>query len=192
MVYAGWINKNIVAKLQALTCNALGLSGADGLLIPAEKRKKGEIDYGFAGDIVEDKINNKLLQQLLNSGFTPVIAPITADTNGQLLNTNADTIASALAVSLSAAFDVQLLYCFEKKGVLMNVNDENSLIEHINAQRYEQLKLEGVVAAGMIPKLDNAFNALNKGVQLVSIAHHNELKKIIDKNQHAGTSITLT
>ena len=167
MVYAGLINKKIVAQLQARECNAMGLTGADLNAILAHKRTKGTIDYGFAGDI--DAVNTEGVAALLNIAQTLVFAPITHDKNGQLLNTNADTIASALAVSLSSKFKTTLKYVFEKKGVLSDVNDDNSVISNINFDDFQKGKSDGTFFEGMIPKLDNAFDAMKNGVQSVVI-----------------------
>lgn len=167
MVYAGLINKKIVAQLQALDCNALGLTGADLNSILAHKRSKGSVDYGFAGDI--DSINTEGLTSLLETAQTIVFAPITHDKKGQLLNTNADTIASTLAVGLSENYDVTLKYCFEKQGVLLDVNDDNSVILNISYEAFQQGKADGTFFEGMIPKLDNAFNAMKNGVKSVVI-----------------------
>jgi acetylglutamate kinase len=183
MVYAGYINKNIVAQLQSLGCNAIGLTGADGNLIAAHKREHASMDYGFVGDI--DTVNIGLLQNLLEAGTTIVTAPITHDTKGRLLNTNADTIAQELATALGKVYAVQLIYSFEKKGVLLDVNDENSAIPEINASCYATLKSEQKIFAGMIPKLDNAFSALQAGVKKVIIGKAEELNELI-----AGTSGT--
>lgn len=169
MVYAGLVNKNIVAGLQALGNNAIGLTGADLDLIRAAKRPVGEIDYGYVGDI--KKVNYQALNELLVSGAIPVVAPITHDGHGQLLNTNADTIASELAVSMSYDFDVRLIFCFEKNGVLMNENDEHTKINEINPQLFAELKASGVVSGGMIPKLSDGFAALNRGVETVVITN---------------------
>ena len=186
MVYGGYINKKIVSQLQANDCNAIGLSGADGNLIQAHKRVHPTIDYGFAGDI--DIINLELLKSLLDQGMSIVIAPITHNKNGQLLNTNADTIAQEIARSLSAAYAVNLIYSFEKSGVLLNTDDETSVIPSIRPDFYEQLKAEKKIFAGMIPKIDNAFAALRSGVKEVTIGKAEELQKLI---QHqAGTRIT--
>lgn len=189
MVYAGWINKSIVAKLQSLNCNALGLSGADGKCILAKKRKVTEIDYGFVGDILPGGVNTGFLQNILEFGITPIIAPVTCDIQGQLLNTNADTIASALATSLSEYYNTHLIYCFEKKGVLFDKNNENSVIEKIDALNYEKLKAEKIIVDGMIPKLDNAFKAKQEGVTSVVIGHASDLLTIINSQEHAGTYI---
>jgi acetylglutamate kinase len=175
MVYAGLVNKNIVAKLQAENCNALGLSGADGNSIKAVKRPVKEIDYGFVGDIPEDAVNANLLNKLISDGFVPVFSAITHDGSGQLLNTNADTIASVLAVALSKFYTCSLIYCFEKKGVLENVSDENSVIKEIKSSSFIPLQQQGVISDGMIPKIHNSFEAINKGVKEVLIGASHEL-----------------
>ena len=185
MVYAGYINKNIVAQLQAEGTNALGLSGADGNIIQAHKRTHPSIDYGFAGDI--DQVNTTLLGSLLNQEIALVVAPITHDKKGQLLNTNADTIAQELAKALSPSYQVHLIYSFEKSGVLGNAEDESSLIRQINPNSYKKLKEDGVVFAGMIPKLDNAFAALFSGVVRVIIGKAESLHELIEGT--TGTSI---
>ncbi|MBX3256349.1 MAG: acetylglutamate kinase [Chitinophagaceae bacterium] len=186
MVYAGHINKNIVAQLQANGCNAIGLSGADGNAILAHKRiSKNNIDYGFAGDI--DAVNAYLLTQLLAQGITVVLAPITHNGKGQLLNTNADTIAQETAKALSAHYNVSLIYSFEKSGVLLNANDDTTVIPEINPASYEQLKKEQKIFAGMIPKLDNAFAALNSGVKKVIIGKAEALEELLEGK--SGTTI---
>jgi acetylglutamate kinase len=208
MVYAGYINKNIVAQLQANQCNAVGLCGADGDTILAHKRKlyphprpyrhgralKGSneiIDYGYAGDI--DRVNTELLDNLLQQNFTTAIAPITHDRGGQLLNTNADTIAQEVAKAMANLYDVTLIYSFEKAGVLKDINDDTSVIRELNWNNYQELKspLQGMGApkifSGMIPKLDNAFAALNSGVKKVIIGKAEQLKELI--NGEAGTNI---
>ena len=174
MIYAGQINKNIVAQLQANHINAMGFSGADGNLIQSDKRNHPTIDYGFVGDV--KKVNTKLLETLLSNGIIPVFCAITHDGKGQLLNTNADTIASELAIALSGVFEVTLNYCFEKPGVLYDAGDDSSVIEHINQELYSKLKAEKTIHSGMIPKLDNCFNSLSKGVQKIKIGHHRMLK----------------
>lgn len=171
MVYAGLLNKNIVSALQKNNCNAIGLSGADGNTIRAHKRIVRDIDYGFAGDV--DQIGVETISALLNSHLTPVFCAITHDAQGQLLNTNADTIASELAVGLSEEYKVELVYCFEKKGVLKDINDEDSVVEKINLSDFDVLKKEGIVADGMLPKLENCFAALEKGVDKVIIGSPN-------------------
>ena len=185
MVYAGYINKNIVAKLQSNGCNAIGLSGADGNLIQAHKRQHATIDYGFVGDI--DSVNIDLLKTFLDKGIAVVAAPITHDATGVLLNTNADTIAQEIATALGKLYQTELIYSFEKKGVLLDVNDENSVIPQINAAYYTELKEKQLIFAGMIPKLDNAFAALQKGVNKVIIGKAEELQQLIEGN--AGTTI---
>lgn len=184
MVYAGLVNKKIVAQLQANGKNAIGLSGADGNLILATKRDPDPVDYGFVGDIDAARINAEMLKNLLDQKMVPVVAPITHDGNGQLLNTNADTIASALAVALSNAYETILYYCFEKKGVLSDLNNDYSVIEQLNKEKYEALKNSKVIHAGMIPKLDNAFEALLKGVHQVVILHAKQIN-----DAHAGTRL---
>lgn len=179
MVYGGLTNKKIVAQLQALNCNAIGVTGADANLIPAKKRPVKDIDYGFAGDIEKEKLASGSVrdhwQLLLNNGLVPVVASLTHDGKGQILNTNADTIASVLAVLLSENYYVRLVYCFEKKGVLKNVNDETSVIHLINKTIYKNL-LEGhSVAEGILPKLENAFGAIDQGVKEVIIGHADDL-----------------
>ncbi|KQB43666.1 acetylglutamate kinase [Flavobacterium sp. L1I52] len=174
MIYAGQINKNVVAELQANGTNAVGFTGADGNLILSEKRNHPTIDYGFVGDV--KKINTPLLQKLIELDITPVFCAITHDKNGQLLNTNADTIASELAIGLSEVFEVTLNYCFEKPGVLYDAEDDSSVIAQIDSPLYAKLKDEGAIHSGMIPKLDNCFNSLSKGVQKIKIGHHKMLK----------------
>lgn len=185
MVYAGYINKNIVALLQQQQCNAVGFSGADGNLIQAHQRVHPTINYGYVGDV--DGVNISLIQQLLNNNYTLVIAPITHNLKGQLLNTNADTIASVLATSLAAHYAVTLLYSFEKAGVLMDVNDEASVINTITLQQFAQLKAQRIIADGMLPKLENAFAALQKGVQRVIIGQANVLPDLLQGK--AGTTL---
>jgi acetylglutamate kinase len=167
MVYSGLLNTQIVANLQALGCNAMGLNGADINAIQTHKRVAKGIDFGFVGDV--DSCNSKLISELIYLGISPVFCAITHDKKGQLLNTNADTIASTLAIALSEYFDVTLTYTFEKSGVLYDANDDNSLIPLIKKADYEQLKADKIIFEGMIPKIDNAFLALEKGVDLVRI-----------------------
>jgi len=174
MIYAGQINKNIVAQLQANNTNAMGFSGADGNLIQSDKRNHPTINYGFVGDV--KKVNTQLLETLLSNDIVPVFCAITHDGKGQLLNTNADTIASELAIALSEIFDVTLNYCFEKPGVLYDAEDDSSVIENINQELYSKLKAEKAIHSGMIPKLDNCFNSLSKGVQKIKIGHHRMLQ----------------
>ncbi len=170
MVYAGLINKNIVAALQGEGCNALGLCGADGGLIRSKKRAVTAegVDYGFVGDPVD--FNLATATALIDGGLVPIVAPITYDPeNGTLLNTNADTVAQTVAVGLAQKYPVELVYCFEKRGVLRDVEDDNSVISNIDPALYEQLKADGIVADGMLPKLENAFKAINSGVKSVVI-----------------------
>src|SRR5471030_2149956 len=155
MVYGGLINKNIVAQLQQFGTNAIGLTGADGNFIRTKKRPVKTIDYGFVGDMDKKSIDAANIKRLMDAGFTPVFCALTHDGEGQLLNTNADTIASALAVTLSELYETTLIYCFEKKGVLKDINDETSLITEIDTKRYEELKNEKIIHGGMLPKLDN-------------------------------------
>lgn len=186
MVYAGYVNKNIVALLQAKNCNAVGLSGADGDLLRAHKRISKETDYGFAGDI--DDVNTSFAERLLTKGHTMVVSPITHNGKGQLLNTNADTIASTLAAAFSPTYQTSLVYCFEKPGVLQDADDEGSVIPGITRKTYTELKAKNIVSAGMIPKLDNAFAALDKGVAEVIIGNALDLVSVIKGG--AGTRIT--
>lgn len=189
MVYGGLINKKIVAVLQSMDCNAIGLTGADGNIIPATKRVVAEIDYGLVGDIKNEEVGLTNLQVLLDSNMVPVVAPLTHDGNGQLLNTNADSIASAMAVALSGQYDVRLIYCFEKKGVLENITDDDSVITLMNKEKYDQLLQEKKLADGILPKIDNAFAAIDKGVKEVLIGDANDLlENITDKT--TGTLIS--
>lgn len=169
MVYAGLINKRIVSQLQSLGCNALGLTGADGNVIPARRRSPEPIDYGYVGDIDPKKVNDDLIATLLSDGLTPVFCAICHDGAGQLLNCNADTIASSVARAAARIAPVRLTYCFEKPGVMTDVEDETSVISLITPERFESLKSEGIVAAGMIPKLENAFQSAREGVSEVRI-----------------------
>ncbi len=175
MVYGGLTNKQIVAHLQAEGCNAIGLSGADGNTILAERRPVQTIDFGFVGDI--KIVNTQAIHQLLTQGLTPVFCALTHDGQGQLLNTNADTIAAEIATAMSKQYQTNLLYCFEKQGVLLDVSDENSLLEALNYERYLELRKEGIIADGMLPKLSNAFQALERGVSEVRIGNEHMLQK---------------
>ncbi len=187
MVYAGLLNKQLVAGLQARNCNALGFTGADANVIPAEKRPVGKIDYGFAGDIIQDKINTTAISVLLKANIIPVFCGITHDGNGQLLNTNADTIASALAVALAKDYKVVLHYCFEKNGVLKDINDENSVVPLISREEYKYYKIKNIIADGMIPKLDNAFSAINNGVDHVMVGNAGKITAMVSEINGAGT-----
>jgi len=169
MVYGGLANKTVVAQLQARDCNALGLTGADMNVILAEKRPVKTIDYGFVGDV--KSVDGKRLSSLINLDIVPVMAPLTHDKKGNILNTNADTIAAETAKGLSQFYDVSLIYCFEKAGVLMDEHDDDSVIPHITPESYEQLKADKIIHSGMIPKLDNAFDAISQGVKKVIITN---------------------
>ena len=184
MVYGGLVNKKIVAGLQALDVNALGLTGADLNYMRSEKRQVAEVDYGFVGDVKE--VDADMLANLISKGVVPVLAPLTHDKKGNLLNTNADTIAGEAAKALARYFDVTLMYCFEKKGVLANENDDDSVIEYINPTTFEKLVAEGVIAGGMIPKLENSFEALKAGVKQVVITRADLIK-----DNNSGTTIKL-
>lgn len=187
MVYGGLVNKNLVAQLQAAGCNAIGLTGADGGIIRSIKRPVKTIDYGFVGDI--EAVNGVQINAILSSGLTPIIAPLTYSAEGLLLNTNADTMASATAVAMSEAFKVNLIYCFEKKGVLSDPDDDEAVIGKLVPSTYEEYKATGAINKGMIPKLDNAFAALNAGVKQVTICHADELGNAVSGG--AGTAIVL-
>jgi len=189
MIYAGLINKNIVAQLQRLGTNAIGLTGADGDFIRTKKRPVKTIDYGYVGDIDENSINPNNISSLMEAGFTPVFCALTHDGEGQLLNTNADTIASALAVALAKLYDTTLIYCFEKKGLLKDINDESSLVHEIDPQGYEELKAQQIIHSGMIPKMDNAFSAISCGVKAVIIGHSDDLGNL-KNNKPFGTRLT--
>lgn len=186
MVYAGLINKNLVAQLQKRGCEAIGLTGADANIIPAVKRPVKEIDYGFVGDVYPTDINSNTIISFLGMGLVPVCAPITHNGDGDLLNTNADTIASSVATALAPYYQVNLIYCFEKNGVLMDPQDENSVISKIDPKIFEEYKESGVISAGMIPKLENAFKALNAGVKQVTICGPSAFKH---ENPVVGTVI---
>ncbi len=185
MVYAGLINKTVVAQLQAAGADAIGLSGADGNVILAHKRLVKDQDYGFAGDV--DAVNGQLLSNLLEQGLLPVLAPITHNGEGQLLNTNADTIAQETAKAMSAFYNVSLVYSFEKAGVLLDADDESTVIPVIDREKYAELKEKGLVFAGMLPKLDNAFSALDSGVAQVIIGKAENLSALLAGE--SGTTI---
>ena len=183
MVYAGYINKNIVARLQSFGVNSIGLSGADGNVIKANKRVSA--DHGFVGDI--DTVNVYFLHSLLKQDVSPVICPITHNEKGQLLNTNADTIAQEVSTAMSRLYDVTLIYLFEKEGVMTDVSNENSVIKMITKKEFLRLKEEGRITAGMIPKMENAFDAIDKGVKKVLIGKAAKLNQLLQGN--AGTTI---
>ncbi|MEN8768761.1 MAG: acetylglutamate kinase [Candidatus Arcticimaribacter sp.] len=183
-LYAGQVNKNIVAHLQGMDCNALGLSGADANAIQAVKRPVKAIDYGFVGDVKQ--VNDTWFKHLLDQNISPVCCAITHDKNGQLFNTNADTITAEIGKALAQDFEVKISYCFELPGVMKDINDPNSLIEKINQASYQQLLLNNTISAGMLPKLHNAFDALQAGVKEVAIGATNMINQTIPY-----TSITL-
>jgi len=175
MVYGGLVNKQIVAGLQALNVNALGLTGADMNYMRSEKRPVKEIDYGFVGDVKE--VNAEILADLIHKNVVPVLAPLTHDKKGNMLNTNADTIAGEVAKALAKYFDVTLMFCFEKKGVLLNSDDENSVIPEITEPLFNQYVKEEIIQGGMIPKLENSFDAIRAGVKQVVITKADEIGK---------------
>lgn len=183
MVYAGLINKDIIASLQSLGCNALGMSGADANSIASNRKSPEPVDYGFIGVPKADAFPSETFEGLFKLGLTPVFCALTHDEAGQLLNTNADTIASTIAIGCSKIAPTELIYCFEKKGVLSDANDDDSVIDKISKASYQQLKADGVVSDGMIPKLDNCFDAVAKGVDKVVIKHADFL------NEVSGTTI---
>lgn len=175
MVYGGLVNKQVVAKLQARGCNAIGITGADANLLPASKRPVKEVDFGWVGDVRQTDIPADRWRLLLDQHWVPVLAPLTHDGAGHMLNTNADTMASAIATALSTSYSVRLLYCFEKKGVLESVEDDHSVIRSITRSSYAVLKAEQKLFAGILPKIDNAFAAIETGVQEVLIGHAEDL-----------------
>ncbi len=182
MVYGGLVNKDLVANLQARGLNAMGFTGADMDVIRSVKRPVKDVDYGYVGDV--QRVNAPLLADLIRKGIVPVMAPLTHDGEGHLLNTNADTIAGETAKALAAEFEVTLVFCFEKKGVLRNENEDDSVIPHITHAEFEALTADGTIQGGMIPKLENSFAALAQGVKQVVIT---QASAIADRN--AGTVI---
>ena len=185
MVYGGLVNKNMVAKLQALQIDAIGLTGADINSIKSNKRQVTNIDYGFVGDVKEVASNS--IDRLIKANFTPVFCAITHDGNGQLLNTNADTIASKVAIGMSKKYETTIYYCFELNGVLRNINDQNSVVKYLNINTYNKLLKDGNIADGMLPKLENCFDALKNGVSKVNMGNTNMFTKENDN----FTSITI-
>lgn len=177
MVYAGLVNKRIVSMLQAAGCNALGLTGADANAITATRRPANPIDYGFVGDIAPEGVSSELISSLLDAGITPVYCAITHDGHGTLLNCNADTIASSVAVGASRIAPTELIFCFEQPGVMEDIERPDSLIPLITPDIYADLRARGVVNKGMIPKIDNAFKAISSGVKSVTIKHSDALTK---------------
>ncbi len=189
MVYGGLVNKRIVAKLQFVHCNAIGITGADANLIPAIKRPVKDIDFGWVGDLNPGHINTETWKLLLENYLTPVVAPLTHDNKGSILNTNADTIASVLSVSLSEYYEVSLVFCFEKNGVLLDVDNEHSVIHNLNQEKYLSLKKSNKIFEGILPKIDNAFDAIHKGVKKVAIGNSSQLSSLIKET--VGTKISL-
>jgi len=188
MMLAGVANKNVVSKLQGFDCNAIGLTGADGNTILANKRPlKNGVDYGFVGDVKQ--VDHQMIQVLINAGLVPVFAAMTHDGHGQLFNTNADTVASTIAVGMSTDFDVELNYCFELNGVMRDIKDPSSIIPIIDGANYTSLKKEKVINAGMIPKIDNAFDALNSGVGAVRIMNSKHIQNMVKGAESIGTLI---
>ena len=185
MVYGGLVNKNVVAKLQALNINAIGLTGADINSIKSDKRPVKDIDFGFVGDV--KAVAHNSIDKLIQANFTPVFCAITHDGNGQLLNTNADTITSQVAVGMSQLYETSIYYCFELNGVLKDINDKNSVIKHIDSNLYKELLEQGVIADGMLPKLENCFNALQHGVNNINMGNTSMLTQTNDN----FTTITL-
>ncbi len=181
MVYGGLVNKNIVAGLQSLQVNALGLTGADMNIMRSDKRPVKDVDYGFVGDVKE--VNADVLASLILQGIVPALAPLTHDKQGHMLNTNADTIAGEAAKALAKYFDVTLMFCFEKKGVLLNEDDDESVIPEIDRASFQKYVAEGIIQGGMIPKLENAFQAIDAGVKEVIITQASEIHK------HTGTRV---
>lgn len=175
MVYGGLVNKNIVAGLQSRDVNALGLTGADMNIIRSAKRPVKDIDYGFVGDV--EKVNTPFLADIINKGIVPVLAPLTHDGKGNMLNTNADTIAGEVAKAMASLFDVTLVYCFEKKGVLRDENDDESVIPQITRTEFDRFVADGTIQGGMIPKLENSFLAINAGVSKVVITSSSDIKE---------------
>lgn len=175
MVYGGLVNKNIVAGLQSLGVNALGLTGADMDIIRSEKRPVKDIDYGFVGDV--KKVKADVLKLLIDQDIVPIIAPLSHDGQGNMLNTNADTMAAETAQAMSAYYDVSLVYCFEKKGVLMDEHDDDSVIPQLDKASYKKYVKDGIIQGGMLPKLENAFRSIEKGVSEVVITQASEIGK---------------
>jgi acetylglutamate kinase len=188
MVYGGLINKQLVATLQSFGCNAIGLCGADANLLAATKRPVNEVDYGFVGDVKEQGVNSEMMKKILGLGLVPVIAPLTHDGNGLILNTNADTIAQEIGKALAKHYNVQIIYCFEKNGVLRFKDDEGSVIRRIEAADFQTLKAGKVISDGMLPKLENALKAVESGVQTVTIGKASNLLALI--KAEAGTQIS--
>ncbi|MBD0832917.1 acetylglutamate kinase [Aestuariibaculum sediminum] len=185
MVYGGLVNKNVVARLQALNINAIGLTGADANSITSDRRPVKDIDFGFVGDV--KSVDSHSVNKLIEANFTPVFCAITHDGNGQLLNTNADTITSQIAIGMSELYETSIYYCFELNGVLEDINDKNSVIKHIDTKLYKALLEQGIIADGMLPKMENCFDALNHGVSNINMGNTSMLTQENDN----FTTITL-
>lgn len=188
MVYAGLINKKIVAQLQALNCNAIGFTGADANSILAHKRIHTKMDYGFVGDI--DMVNTEFIVDLLSKKYIPVIAPITHDKNGNLLNTNADSVASEISIALSKDKKVHFFYCFEKRGLLKDINNNDSVMETVSLEEIQQLKEKQIITDGMLPKMDTIAHALKNGVEKVILCHADDILSNVNENAKFGTTFT--
>lgn len=191
MSYAGWINKTITSKLNAMNCKTLGLSGADLKLIPSKKRDPYPIDFGFVGDILLEKIDSDSIKNLLLLSDALVFAPISSDIQANLLNINADTIASAISIALSQFFDVQLLFCFEKDGVLEVIDNKETVIKQLSNQKFELMKEQRTIHSGMIVKIENAIKAKNNNVSNVIICNSNNIANVINNNSKNFTQIIL-
>ncbi len=189
MVYGGLINKKIVAALQMIHCNAIGVTGADANLVPAQKRPVKTIDYGWVGDIGSTNVEPHLWSLFLDNQIVPVLAPLTHDRQGHMLNTNADTMAAAVSIGLSTSYNVKLVYCFEKNGVLEDINDESSVIGKLDEKLYRQLKADQKLFAGILPKIDNAFDAIRSGVSEVIIGNSANLLQLL--NGEKGTTLSV-
>lgn len=188
MTYGGLVNKRIVALLLKEDVLAVGLTGADGNTILASKRPiRNGVDYGWVGDV--EKVNGSFIHNLISTGSTPVFCALTHDGQGHMLNTNADTIANEIAIALASYYEVSLNYCFELRGVMKDINDPNSLIKKIDFMAYQSLKNERIVSEGMIPKLDNAFDAISKGVSLVNVLNVDGLAQLDNKNYNEYTTL---
>ena len=185
MVYAGLINKKIVSKLQGRNCNALGLSGSDANCILATKRTTTPIDFGWVGDV--KYVNNITINLFLKNGITPVFCAVSHDGNGQLLNTNADTVAAEIAIAMTETYETELIYCFEKDGVMMDMNDNDSIISTINSDKYKDLKENKIINEGMLPKMENCFYALQNSVTKVIIGS----PKVLNNKETLFTTLTL-
>jgi acetylglutamate kinase len=188
MVYAGLVNKKLVAALQSKQCHAIGLTGADANCLPAIKRPVTTIDYGWVADLKEEKMDGSFWTTLLADGLVPVIAPLTHDGQGQLLNINADTIAAVLAMALCAKMKLRLFYCFEKSGILLDVQNEQSVLHEVNKKVYQEMKTANQLSDGILPKLDNALQAIEQGVQAVWIGHAKDILAAVN-GETVGTTI---